>query len=99
MPLKLGHSLHDCANIRIAEALQRGDVAVQDTAANFVRLYQTQWAKQISPHALRTMTVRKMNQTQMLQLAEDLKTLQSFLKDAAENLIAKLKQQPCLKDW
>lgn len=78
MTLKLGHSLHDCANIRIAEALQRGDVALQDTAANFVRLYQTQWAKQISSHALRTMTVRTMSQTQMLPLAEDPRNFSPF---------------------
>lgn len=99
MPLKLGHSLHDCANIRIAEALQKSDVAQQDIAANFVRLYQTQWAKQISSHALRTMTVRKMNQIQMLPLAEDLQKLQSFLKESAENLVDKFKTQPCLNDW
>jgi len=99
MPLKLGHSLHDCANIVRAESIKSGNAEQQNSAENFVQLYKMQWAKKVSSHALRTMTVQKMSQTHMLPLAEDLQKLQSFLKASADSLMENVKHQPLLKDW
>jgi len=99
MPLKVGHSLHECANLKRAEAIQRGDTEQQNSAESFTQLYQMQWAKKISSHALRTITERKTSQGQMLPLAEDIQKLHLFLKESAENLTDQLERSPDIKIW
>jgi len=92
------HSLHDCANTVRAESIKSGNAEQQNSAENFVQLYNMQCAKKVSSHALRTMRVKNMSQTHMLPLAEDLQKLQSFLKAPADSLMENVKHQPLLKD-
>jgi len=94
-----GHSLHECANTVRAEWIKSGNAEQHNSAENFEQLYKMQWAKKVSSHALRTMTVKNMSQTHMLPLAEDLQKLQSFLKASADSLMKNVKHHPRLKDW
>lgn len=99
LPLKLGHSLHDCANILRAEAIKRNDKESLSHADHFVELYKMQWSKKVSTHALRTMTGRKMHQPQTLSLASDLQKMHAYLLTSAQNASAKLQEDQSVNEW
>ena len=99
LPLKLGHSLHDCANITKVEAMKKNDTEALTSAGHFIDLYQIQWAKRVSTHASRTLKGRRMRKSVTLPLAEDLQKLQTFLQESAARTLAALTVTPDLKNW
>ena len=99
LPLKLGHSFHDCANILKADAIKRSNSIQLADAEKFVDLYKMQWAKKVSSHALRTMTQKHKHESNMLPLANDLQKLQTYLRSTASVALANLQNEVTLTDW
>ena len=101
LPLKLGHSLHDCANILKSDAIKRNNSAQREGVDGFIDLYKMQWAKKVSSHALRTMTQQHKHQSgsNMLPLADDVQKLQTYLRTAASEAMRNLQNEVTMKDW
>ena len=99
LALKLGHSLKKCAKIKTSMALIEGSEDMRKNADAFYTLCENEWSDSISSSALQTLTANKMNKGQGLPLTEDIKKLQSMLKEKNEKLVVLLQKSVKKSIW
>ena len=99
LALKLGHSLKKCANILKSYAIQHTDCILKSSANDFLELYSSDWAQEISSNALETLHKQKFNAPKRIPLAEDIKTLNTFLKSKTKSAVEDLEKKPSPTTW
>lgn len=99
LAMKVGHSLNHCASIALCESLMRGDKDMQGESKAFGTLYKKTWASEVSNHALETIRTRKWNKPNAITSAEDIRKLNSFLKNELHACSNKLKETGGKNEW
>ena len=75
--LKVGHALVQCAGILKSEGLMEGNTTIQQTAADFVELYKSDWNVMVSSRALGTLHERRWNKAEKLPKNDDILRMQT----------------------
>ena len=83
LALKLGHTLKKCAVMLILEALQTTSKEREENSTAFIRLYDIEWADQISSKALKTLHDMGLNKVTILPLADDIAKITHCLSEKA----------------
>lgn len=78
--LKIGHSLKKIALLQRSQALQTEDNNLKKKASDFVKLYTSDWATEISASCLETLHTKTFNKPKRIPLAEDIKCLSNYLE-------------------
>ena len=89
LALKIGHSVQKCVKILIGNAIEKRDKETECDAEELQKLININWTDDVSSNALKTLQEDKRNRTEVLPLAEDIKTFSDHLKAAS---VAQIKQ-------
>ena len=92
LPLKLGHNLKRCAELKITNAIINEDSVKKEKASGVIQLIDNNWKYLITRQALRTLSDKKYNQPDHLPLAEDVKLFNQFLNSEMDKEISNLKE-------
>ena len=92
LAMKIGHSLNNCTNISLCEALMQGNKELQEETTAFETLYKKRWASEISSHPLEIIKQGKWNKSNTILSAEDIRKLNCFLKKETARKIKEAKK-------
>jgi len=85
--LRSGAVIRRLAEIKQAEALERGDQVVVEKSVEFLKLCQLKWPNDVSSVALRNIADRKRSGISIVPLTEDVVKLNTFLSAKATSLL------------
>lgn len=90
LPLKLGHNLKRCAEIKMSEAIKNNDELMKNKASSFLELVEINWKYLITRQALTTLSDRRYNKPDVLPVAADVKKFNTYLNDEIQYHFAEL---------
>ena len=99
LALKIGHSLNKCASHLKSSALQMNDENLKRQATEFMELYSSDWASEVSTMALRTLYNKKFNQGNKIPLAQDLQLLNTHLQEKACETMEQVEHETSQEAW
>ena len=92
LALKIGQSMKVCAEQILAQQIESGHET--SLTRQFIELYNLQWTKQISRHALTTLQEAKWNRKETMPIAADIQLVHSYLDRETEIKVAELTNHP-----
>ena len=92
---KCGYVLKKAAYVVKGQALRKKDMATKANVDIFLELYEAEWGKKVTSHALKNLSYRKHNRPQILPITNDLLILRTFLK---EN-ITEVREKVMKENW
>ena len=81
LALKIGHSLKNMANILLADAIRCKNADDQNSAEQFIKLYDMEWTRCVASRAHATLHEAKWNQPPLLPITKDVQKMQKALSD------------------
>ena len=91
LALKIGHSLKKCATIAKSISIKQGNLSDLDDINNFIEIFPSEWADNISSKALRNLNDQHLDKDIVLPLTEDLiklsKNLDLEIKEEINNVM------------
>ncbi|KAK7465993.1 hypothetical protein BaRGS_00037430, partial [Batillaria attramentaria] len=87
---KLGHSLHKCADIMEAKAIENRDEVEEQNAKGYLKLHDKWWNPEVSAHADRTLYRQKKGRAKRIPLCKDVAALSEFLSKKSVEAIGNL---------
>lgn len=97
--LKMRHSLVKVSYILQGQALRQDDEDLKKRAEQFGKLIELEWTTHVSSNALKTMEQKKWNSPQMLPLSEDIRKLNTYLKNLERISKEALIEEPSQSSW
>jgi len=79
LALKLGHALQKCAAMLRNTALKAKDSDLASSAANYLLIHASEWPQKVSAFALRTISLDRQNNPEVLPLTGDIIKLSKYL--------------------
>ncbi|XP_043199632.1 uncharacterized protein LOC122369179 [Amphibalanus amphitrite] len=92
LALKIGQSMKVCAEQILAQQIESGNET--SPTRQFIELYNLQWTKQVSRHALVTLQEAKWNKVETMPVAADIQLVHRYLDNETELKVAELTNDP-----
>jgi hypothetical protein len=99
LPLRLGHNLLKCAELKRGMALRNQDDQMLKSSEIYIKLHLAEWTDKISSIALATLKTNKFNQPTMLPVTSDLLKLRNYLELEMSDLVQTLQEGPSRAVW
>ena len=94
LPIKLGHSLKKCAEIKLTNCMVNGDGVGEAAARGIIELITNNRSDRIGKGARNTLEDRHYNKPKLLPLMEDVSTLHQYLDQRSASLRTDCERSP-----
>ena len=96
---KCGYALKKAAYVVKGQALRKKDMAVKSNIDLFLELYEAEWSRKVTSHALQNLSFKKHNKPQMLPVTNDLLVLRNFLTEKITALTTEVQKNAMKENW
>ena len=81
------------------QTLRKKDMVTKSNLDLFLELYEAEWSKKVTSHALQNLSFKKHNKPQMLPLTNDLLALRNFLTENIAALTEEVRKNAMKENW
>ena len=96
---KCGYALKKAAFVVKGQALRKKDMETRNNIGIFLELYEAEWSKKVTSHALQNLSYKKHNKPQILPVTNDLLALRTFLTESITALTADVRRNAMKENW